>query len=243
MSEHPSSLDLEAFACGEPIARVRDHVGACAECRAFVDRLGAGRVDDVEAMVSAAEERAARVVSIRSAGSARAPLRRARPLLYALPLVAAAAGFAVWARLPPPAAPSNSAAPAILAAADPTGEPETTFKGGVQLAVVRERAGAQARFTSAVSVAPGDRLRIEVALDRNATILAGVLAEDGTFLMTMATGDRGAGTHFAEQAARFDADPTRGWLLAGPPDAIARARAAKRPVGGVIAMRLEWEAR
>ena len=141
-------------------------------------------------------------------------------------------------------------APAPVAIADPpisaqasAQEPETTFKGGVQVAVVRERAGEQERFTSGLGIRGGDRLRIEVALDRPRTILAGVLAADGTWLDLMPEGTRTAGTHFSEQAARFDDEPMRGWILVGPPDAIAASRAARAPSRGVVAMPLDWEGR
>ena len=40
---HPSSLDLEAFACGEVSGRQRvaEHVEQCAACSGFVERLSA----------------------------------------------------------------------------------------------------------------------------------------------------------------------------------------------------------
>ena len=38
---HPSSLELEAFVCGEGVAAVDAHLGACDACRAFVAKLRA----------------------------------------------------------------------------------------------------------------------------------------------------------------------------------------------------------
>ena len=61
-------------------------------------------------------------------------------------------------------------------------EPDTRFKGGPQVAVIRERGKDQARFSSTVRVRPGDRIRLEVALDREQAILGGVLADDAQWL-------------------------------------------------------------
>lgn len=250
---HPSSLDLEAFACGEKLALVDAHVGVCDECRAFVEKLAAGAkafaisieegLEDLLAKVSTREPAVRdNVVALSSAKK-----RETKSSLFMLlPLVAVAAGVIVWIVLPslsPRQKTTMNTTPTVTPTGLPTEDPETTFKGGVQVAVVRDREGHQDRFTSKVVVRPGDRLRIEVALDRSEAILAGVLAEDGTFLSLMTEGTRGQGTHFSEQAARFDDEPTRGWILVGPPDAIERAKAARAPVRGVTAMRLEWEPR
>jgi hypothetical protein len=268
---HPSSIELEAFACGETTDGVEEHVRACEACRAFVDAIAGGTAemtargelgdDAVSAMVRAAEQRATggEVVSLPRPREAKP--RRASGWMTVLPIVAVAAGLFIWMKVAPgpgagpgrvsmrdrgsPSATATNAAaaPGLGGAQEGAGDPETSFNGGPQVAVVRERDGRQERFVSKVVVRPGDRLRIEVALDRPGSILAGVLADDGTFLPLMADATRGAGTHFSEQAARFDAEPTRGWVIAGPPDAIAKAKAARAPVAGVTAMRLDWEPR
>jgi hypothetical protein len=258
LSSHPASLDLEAFACGDAVAAVGEHLGACGECRAFVAKIRAASeaflgATPIDAIILAAEKLAGASDRI-AKGEARVvelEARRARKTgldwrVAALPVIAAAAGVLLWWRLggEPPGKPEASGPVAMTAMTEApvsTADPETSFKGGVQIAVIRERAGDQQRFTTDLAVQGGDRLRIEVALDRPQTILAGVLAEDGTWLDLMSEGTRGAGTHFSEQAARFDADPMRGWILVGTPDAIAQSRAARAPRGGVVAMRLGWE--
>ena len=94
-----------------------------------------------------------------------------RASAVAVPLAAAAALVLILR------APSNKdvLVPRSAAHPDPPGAtsqptteptPETTFKGTIPVAVIRERAGEQARFTRTVRVRPGDRLRVEVALDR-----------------------------------------------------------------------------
>jgi hypothetical protein len=122
-----------------------------------------------------------------------------------------------------------------------TSDPETRFKGGMQVAVVRERGGKQERFSSTVRVRPGDRLRAEVALDREQAILGAVLADDGSYLELMPLGTRGPGTHFSERSAKIDAAPSRGTILIGSPEAVARARET-RDLAGLSTLRVEWEA-
>ena len=128
----------------------------------------------------------------------------------------------------------------VVATASGTAEPDTQFKGGMQVAVVRERGGAQARFSSTVRVKPGDRLRVEVALDHEQAILGAVLADDGSYLELMPQAVRGPGTHFSERSAKIDAAPTRGTIIIGRPEAVARARETKS-FEGVTTLRVELE--
>jgi len=107
--------------------------------------------------------------------------------------------------------------------------------------VIRERAGQQARFTGMVAVQPGDRLRVEVALDREQAILAAVMGDDASWLELMPEGRRRPGTHFSERSARVDASPMRGTILVGSPEAVARVRTTRR-LEGVASIRVEWEA-
>jgi hypothetical protein len=250
---HPASLDLEAFACGDHIAGVGDHLDVCGACKAFVAKMKAASEafvasTPIEEVVRVAERLAGASERI-AKGEARivaldARTRRADWRMVLLPMVAVAAGVLLWWKVgtggPARSGPVAMNEPAVPAS---TAEPETAFKGGAQVAAIRDRDGDQQRFTSAVGIRGGDRLRIEVALDRPRTILAGVLAEDGAWLDLMTEGTRGAGTHFSEQAARFDDQPMRGWILVGPPDAIAQSRAAHAPRGGVVSMPLGWEGR
>jgi hypothetical protein len=122
-------------------------------------------------------------------------------------------------------------------------EPETQFKGGPQVAVVRERGGQQARFSGSsgpLRVRPGDRIRLEVALDREQAILGAVLGDDGSYLELMPDAVRGPGTHFSEKSAKFDAAETRGTVLIGTREAVARARTTHQ-LDGVTSVRIEWE--
>jgi hypothetical protein len=229
---HPNAMRLEAFAAGE---RERDeavvaHLGECAACQAYVERartLGDAPPLDVDRLVGrvapAPAPRAQRFALV--ASSVLVPL-------------CIAAGVLLW--VVPRSAPSASAL-ASPSASEVESDPETTFKGGLQVAVIRERDGAQKRFVGSVSVRPGDRLRVEVALDRTQTILGAVLGDDGSYLEIMPGVARGAGTHFSESSAKVDAQPLRGVVLVGPAEAVRQARVTHR-LGGLATVPIEWEA-
>ena len=46
---------------------------------------------------------------------------------------------------------------------------------------------------------------------------------DGTFLDLLHEGQRGTGTFYSEEAARFDDTPTRGYVVVGPKNAVDHA--------------------
>jgi hypothetical protein len=253
---HPSSIDLEAFACGEPHDAVADHLATCEACGVYVARLrdvvAAGPSEDVARDRVAAVESATPVADPDRARdddgkAAPRPGARVRAILrastIAAPMALAAMIFLLVRSGAPPADPPVAAPVPSPAAAPPAAlEPpsEVAFKGGVQIAVIRERDGQQARFTSVVPVRPGDRLRLEVALDREQAILGGVLGEDGAYLELMPDSVRGAGTHLSERSARVDSTPTRGAVVVGVPEAVNEARTTRR-LDGVRTLTIAWE--
>ncbi len=253
---HPPSIDLEAFACGEQNDTVAAHVATCDSCKAFTTEIESAAKTfaadaNVDEIIAAAKQAASKEpgeshVPVPIAAIAPTPIRRLDTALRVLPFLAMAAGVLLWMRLSA-TTPDLHPQTAPLAAntsqtnTDTTG---TAFKGGTQLAVIRERDGIQKRFTGEVPVRKGDRLRIEVALDHSSNILGGVLAEDGTFLDLLHEGQRGTGTFYSEEAARFDDSPTRGYVIVGPKDAVALARAnfVKPQLGeGTTTLRVVWE--
>jgi hypothetical protein len=281
MTQHPSSLDLEAFVVGEPLPASFDgHVDECSDCSAFVAQLrgvveaapsrSASEADAAVARALARAERSERLDPAERLETREAPASRVTRLepkrklwTVATSIVAplaAAAAIVVLARSsfsPPATAPVPQPSPTTTAPAPPDTvlmgtlppgfrEPDTQFKGGMQIAVVRERGGQQARFSSTVPVRPGDRLRVEVALDHEQAILGAVLADDGSYLELMPQAVRGPGTHFSERSAKIDAAPTQGTILIGSPEAVARARNARdahaaKDLPGVATLRVEWE--
>jgi hypothetical protein len=164
-----------------------------------------------------------------------------------VPLAAAAALLLLLHKADRPAAtaetagaPAGTAAREPVALLDPAPEPETTFKGSVQVAVIRERGGEQTRFSGRVAVKPGDRLRVEVALDREQAILAAIMGEDASWLELMPEGTRRPGTHFSDRSARVDSSPLRGTILVGSPEKMKHAKET-RDTTGLTAVRVEWE--
>jgi hypothetical protein len=274
---HPSSLDLEAFAVGEPLpAHLASHLEECGACGSFLEQLrtalGTGSTaKEAEDAVARAQARALvtsddaaphaeRVAPVAVRRPATAPDPKRRLWLVTSSVIAplaAAAAILLLTRSPAPVpasdgdprAPTNykiqmatvppGLAPA-LSGASGAAEPDTQFKGGMQVAVVRDRAGSQARFSSTVRVKPGDRLRVEVALDHEQAILGAVLADDGSYLELMPQGVRGPGTHFSERSAKIDAAGARGTIIIGSPEAVARARET-RNLEGVTTLRVELE--
>ena len=229
---HPNAMELEALACGESAREsetVVAHVEACAPCRGFVARARQAAEErphaDLAAILSAARRSEQnRRVALRSGGF----------------LLAAAAGLLVLVGArgvgrpqPVPAAPT--------VAEVMTTRMDTTFKGAIQVGVIRERGALQERFAGTVRVRPGDRLRIEVALDRSRAILGVVVDEDGSYLELMADGVRDPGTHFSDKSARVDARPMNGTILVGSPEAVSRARATGN-LEDVASVRVVWEA-
>jgi hypothetical protein len=267
---HPSSLDLEAFAVGEPLpAHLAGHLEECGACGAFLDRLravtsdapsGAQSNDAVARALARMDTQELHDESPAYDGPKPAPRQEPKRRLWlvgssVIAPLAAAAAILLLMRSPPPAAKADGDAQepttfkiqmetlppgTVVATGNGTAEPDTQFKGGMQVAVVRERGGAQARFSSTVRVKPGDRLRVEVALDREQAILGAVLADDGSYLELMPQAVRGPGTHFSERSAKIDAAPTRGMIIIGKPEAVARARET-RSFNGVTTLRVELE--
>jgi hypothetical protein len=275
---HPSSLDLEAFAVGEPLpAHHAGHIEECSACGAFLDRLRAAMSDPPSAaqtndavaralarmtktheLDDASAAREHEVEEPREPAAPRDPKRRLWLVASSViaPLAAAAAILLLMRSPATPAEPQANVDPpeppaykiqmetfppgTVIATASGTAEPDTQFKGGMQVAVVRERGGSQARFSSTVRVKPGDRLRVEVALDHEQAILGAVLADDGSYLELMPQAVRGPGTHFSERSAKIDAAPTRGTIIIGKPEAVARARETKS-FEGVTTLRVELE--
>jgi hypothetical protein len=231
---HPNAVALEAFALGETPSGVADHVASCAACGAYVTRT--------RDLLATAEVKPAPLPP-----SPPSRLRAATPVVLTFAVAAAlllAFRRSPDAREPAPRAEASASPPAagsVVALA--TEAPETRFKGGMSVAVVRERGPGQARFTGAVRVRSGDRLRVEVALDRSEAILGAVLGEDGSWLELLTEGARDAGTHLSERSARVDASPTRGTIVVGRPEDVRRARKAGdvRHVPGVTTIAIEVE--
>lgn len=220
---HPNAITLEAFACGESNAHIATHLETCTLCQDYVTKAQGLRM------------------------SRRTPQRTARSHVWWIVAVPAAAA-ALFLLLRPQADELRTGirVPASVVVAEATHEEETTpirFKGeSLQIAVVRDRGGQQARFTDVVKTRPGDRLRLEVAIDSSQAILGGVLGDDGSWLEMTTDGVREVGTFFSEKSTRIDGEPTSGIVLVGPPDDVRRAK-KDHLFAGLKTVRIEIEAK
>lgn len=236
MIEHPSGERLESFAAGDADTGVELHLRECAACSEYVERLIRALALFRKTEGARAEQFAEQVMDLArteapdplEAGGA--PLRKNRRLAgptrlarggVLVPFVLAAAVLVVWLR--GPKIHGSALLDPRLAPTSSTSSSPTRFKGDVVLSVIRERQGDQQRFVGEVTVHPGDRLRIQVDLQRSRVLAGLMLADDGTRVTLLGPEDLGPGVHFSEQAVRFDGNPTGGWIVLGEPADIVRA--------------------
>jgi hypothetical protein len=250
MNAHPNARRLDGLAAGGADPQAEAHLAVCAPCARYVEGLRRGLPavagPDADAFVAALALRAdhdtpgaqAPARGARAEGPAPRPRfgPRARQIAFATgPLLAAAALLLLVLRPAPPGPPHADAPPALT----PDGGP-VRFKGEVALAVIRERGGEQERLVHEASVRAGDRIRLEVSSSAEGPLAAGVLADDGAWLPLLEAASADVGTHFSERSARFDDEPTEGFVLAGRPDEVERARTSRR-FEGVATLRLRYE--
>jgi hypothetical protein len=250
--KHPAAHRLDAVAAGDADEGVTAHFATCEACTRHVEELRgeAGRF-------RAAHDANAFVARVQAAAQVRKPEREgdrrtsraswvARIGVVAGPVLAAAlvlllvrarsgdgggAGGGVGPSVAVPAATGPSTGPAA----------ESRFKGGLVVAVVRERSGRQERLAGPFQVRAGDRVRVEVSTDHDGPLAAGLLTDEGQWVTLLAPVALEAGTHYSELAARFDESPTRATLLVGDPEDVGRARAS-RDFARIVAWRVTSEA-
>jgi hypothetical protein len=232
--EHPSPLRLDAIAAGEDDARASTHLASCEECAGYVHALRRGAQgfrdrregrDGKEAggYVTRVLERMQRATRSR---------RRAQIIGLATPLLAAAALLLLVRGRPRQEIVVPGAGPSA-----PVESGEMRFKGELSVAVIRERDGRQERIVGPFGVRAADGIRIEMSVDREGPVTAGLLTDGGDWIVLLAPTALTPGTHYSEHAARFDETPTRATLLVGTPSAIDRARHT-RDFTGLIAWRV-----
>lgn len=232
MTIHPPSYRLDAMLFGAPDAETSHHVAECAECTEYLAKLEremranttgdeAERARDADAFM---QKLAARATTESPEGDVKVVRLQPRPrvrraLPYASVVVALAAAIFLYVRGTPRVAPNASEE-----SESPTA---VRFKGGMQLAVVRDRNGVQERFTDVTLIQPGDRLRAEIATDHEGPLEIGILQTDGAYLPLLTPTALPLGTHFSDRAAKVDEHASPGWVIAGHPDEVKRARESK----------------
>jgi|HubBroStandDraft_4_1064222.scaffolds.fasta_scaffold302441_2 hypothetical protein len=213
---HPSAPRLEAVAAGDEPGSIAVHIQACQTCAAYVTRLRSeaevfrARVDPV-AFAELIGHRATTTEGH----------RRAKVTWLFGPVLAAAAVLVLWLRAPPTLAP----VPVSTSASSSTRSTDIErFKGGLSVAVIRERDGRQERLMGPFEVQASDRIRLEISSDREKPVTAGLLSDDGTWTLLQAPLALGVGTHYSDLAAAFDDTPVDVLLLVGSPADVERAR-------------------
>jgi len=257
-AKHPAAHRLDAVAAGDADEGVTAHIATCEACARHVTQLRGEAAQfraahDANAFVARAQ--AAARAREREPEPGRQGDRRtsraswvARAGVVAGPLLAAALVLVLVRARPrdgggpamgPGVTGPAAGGPSARASTGPVAE--TRFKGGLVVAVVRERGGRQERLAGPFQVRAGDRVRVEVSSDRDGPIAAGLLTDDGEWVTLLAPVALEAGTHYSELAARFDESSTRATLLVGDPDDVGRARAS-RDFSRVVAWRVTSEA-
>ncbi len=257
--KHPAAHRLDAVAAGDADEGVTAHLVACEACTQHVEKLRgqAARFrgsHDANAFVARAQAAAQRRERERKAESEPEGDRRTLRASWVVRVVGVVAGpllAAALVLLLVRARPGDGGGAGAGVGPSVTGGPttgastgpatESRFKGGLVVAVVRERGGRQERLAGPFQVRAGDRIRIEVSTDRDGPLTAGLLTDQGEWVMLLAPFALEAGTHYSEQAARFDDSPTRATLLVGHPEDVGRARAS-RDFARVVAWRVTSEA-
>jgi hypothetical protein len=225
---HPAAPKLDAVAAGDDPGPIATHLAECEACGRYVATLREQAVGFRANVNAAAFAENIRVLSRAAPKGARGP----RVVWAVAPVLAAAAALVLWLQSP-------SHAPRLVPSS--AGEAEH-FKGGISVAAVRERGGRQDRLVGPFEVEPSDRVRVEIAVDHEGPVTAGLLSADGSWATLLAPVSLGPGTHYSELAARFDDSPTDAVLLVGTPADVERARTT-RNFEGVIAWRVRSEPR
>ncbi|AKU98737.1 hypothetical protein AKJ09_05401 [Labilithrix luteola] len=215
---------LDAHAAGDHDDGVGEHLALCTACADYVERLHA----EVRRHAEDDEAKAAEfVLDLTDRQRAHAAIEhaqsqwRARPrrtVVAGLSILVAAAGLALVAQNGIPLTGGDGAG---------SGQSAIRFKGKLQLAVIRDRSGDQTRSATEVRVRPGDRLRAEISVDYSRPVEVGFLGKDGTWVLLLAPALVEAGTYFSDRAAQFDEAPTEGWILAGRPEDVKRAKSER----------------
>jgi hypothetical protein len=203
-------------ATGDSDAEANAHVASCAECSAYVARLR----EEIDAFSRAQAEHpdgfVAAVLQRRATAVRRTFPAHARWMAGATSILALAAVVLLLLR-PPRSEPLDSGVVGRR-------EGPIRFKGGAQVAVIVEHRGVQSRELGSLLIAPGDRIRVEIALDHEESVTAGVLTEAGEWAELQPRELFEAGTRFSENSIAFDRNVKEGWVVVGPPEAVERAR-------------------
>ena len=236
MSDCPSGLELDAWFIERTPGPLADHIAQCELCAGYIARL-----ESEDAAFIAAEAPEAFVHRPAIA----AELNRPEPVQRSF-----------WSRFGWSALASIAAAAVALLVMIDRGKtnedvltPDTPapdivrIKGKTSLAVVLKRGDSQTRHTGTVRVKPGDEIRVELNSGEVTTLTVGIRTDDGQWMpLNEGFQSRLGSEPVHDDAIAFDEEATRGWIIAGAPDAITHALAQGiLDSDDLIRLRIEWE--
>jgi hypothetical protein len=250
-AQHPAPARLDALAAGDEDAAARDHVASCAACTQYVAALerqaqAFAQRPDAQGPLRRALARAETDARGHGKPDARIPASRTRGrrlAVLAAPLVAAAAVLVLVLGRVHPITMDPQQTTALAPQPLPPGEApprDMRFKGALSVVAIRDRGGHQERLAGPFAVRAGDAVRVEVSVDHEGPLTAGLLTDDGAWVVLLAPTVLAAGTHDSEKSARFDATPTHATLVVGDPGVVQRARQT-RDFSGLVAWKVTRE--
>ena len=236
MSDHPSAIDLDEWFVERTPGPVALHVAGCSDCTAYIAELETANAAFQRTEPAEAFLRRPAVAAELNRPDARVPTWWPK---YGFGTIAGLAAAAVALLVM-----FDRGKPSQIGPSQAAPTPDIVrIKGRLSLSVVLKRGQEQKRYTGRVKVQPGDEIRVELLADKPTQLSVGIQTDAGDWLPLREsfTAAMGSGP-VHDDAIVFDEEPTRGWVLAGPPDDIARIRSGQPLVGDSIArLRIEWE--
>jgi hypothetical protein len=226
---HPALYQLETYAAGDRVPATVQHLADCDACKAQVEQLAAmyetlpaeDFLAKIDARAKTADDAAVDNVVV-------GPWRARAAWVAGVGALAAGTYLFVGHTAP-------ARQPTVVT------EEGVRFKGErLQLALVRERSGAQERLTKTVRVKAGDRVRAELVLERPGAVTVVLLRDDGKTWPMLAPTELKPGVNYSPEAIRFDAERFVGYVVAGDPESVELAL-SKQDFAKVQRVRVESE--
>lgn len=235
MSDCPNGLDLDEWSIEQLPGSLADHIAGCEKCTAYIQRLASE-----QATFLAQESPEAFVHRPAIAAELNRPEVHRRPFWTRFTFGAlaslATAAVALFVMLDrgkptPERLPLPGSTPDIV-----------RMKGQMALSVVLKRDGKQTRYHGAIQVRPHDEIRVELTTSQETSLTVGIRTDDGEWMPLREGFQSAAGTGpVHDDAIVFDNTPTRGWIIAGTPDAVASALAGTiQDSDQLTRIRIEW---